>query len=195
MAIAMAIAQLAPRRENRGSFAVTGRTSWLQHALKPTRWQPQRQMLALGTLGLFVAIIIGALYLNQSSTTSTLGRQLEELIAVRDSLQRQNEQLRAEIANLQRVGRLLQRAEELGFVPAAETDIQYIVVDGYNPDRVRAQAVITPQPDSQPLPQYDESFAGWVQQQFDALRAQIEGFSQQSVTGGAGDRTPVGTGN
>lgn len=152
-------------------------------------------MLALGTLGLFVAIIIGALYLNQSSTTSTLGRQLEELIAIRDSLQRQNEQLRAEIANLQRVGRLLQRAEELGFIPATEADIQYIVVDGYNPDRQRDQAVITPQPESQPLPQYDESFSGWVQQQLDALRAQIESFSQQSVTGGAGDRPPAGTGN
>lgn len=172
-----------------------GRTSWLQHALKPTRWQPQRQMLALGTLGLFVAIIIGALYLNQSSTTSALGRQLEELIAVRDGLQRQNEQLRAEIANLQRVGRLLQRAEELGFIPARETDIQYIVVDGYNPDRQRDQAVVTPQPENQPLPQYDESFSGWVQQQLDALRAQIESFSQQSVTGSADDHAPLGTGN
>jgi len=139
-------------------------------------------MLALGTLGLFVAIIIGALYLNQSSTTSTLGRQLQELITIRDNLQQQNEQLRAEIANLQRVGRLLQRAEELGFTPARETDIQYIVVDGYNPDRARDQAVITPAADSPPVPQYDESFSGWLQQQIDALRAQIEGFSQQPVT-------------
>lgn len=151
-------------------------------------------MLALGTLGLFVAIIIGALYLTQSSTASTLGRQLEELITTRDNLQQQNEQLRAEIANLQRVGRLLLRAEELGFTPARETDIQYIVVDGYNPDRVRDQAVVTPEAESAPVPQYDESFSGWVQQQIDALRAQIEGFSQQPATN-ADSPTDVGSGS
>lgn len=151
-------------------------------------------MLALGTLGLFVAIIIGALYLTQSSTASTLGRQLEELITTRDNLQQQNEQLRAEIANLQRVGRLLLRAEELGFTPARETDIQYIVVDGYNPDRVRDQAVIAPEVESAPVPQYDESFSGWVQQQIDALRAQIEGFSQQPATS-PDSPTDVGSGS
>jgi len=161
------------------------RSSWLSHALKPTRWQPQRQLLALGTLALFVGVIIGALYLTQSSAASTLGRQLEDLISQRNRLELENEQLRAEIANLQRVGRLLTRAEELGFVPATESDLEYLVVSGYNPDRARTQINVNPaagvySSTAPPVTQYDESFAGWMQQQIDALRGQLDSFVQQS---------------
>jgi cell division protein FtsL len=151
---------------------------WLQqHALDRTRWRPQRQALALATLGLFVAMIMGALYLSQSASTSALGRQLEELIAERDDLEQQNEQLRAEIASLQSMPRLEGRAEELGFVTADESDIEYLVVNGYNPDR--AESVVPLQPREEPAATYDESFVGWAQQQFDALRHQLEGFTNQ----------------
>jgi cell division protein FtsL len=153
-------------------------SQWLQqHTLNRARWRPQRQALALATLGLFVAIIMGALYLSQSASTSALGRQLEELIAQRDDLEQQNEQLRAEIASLQSMPRLEGRAEELGFVTAAESDIEYLVVDGYNPNRT--EAVVPLQPRQEPAATYDESFIGWVQQQIDALRRQLEGFTSQ----------------
>jgi hypothetical protein len=135
-------------------------------------------VVALVVLGLFVAIIIGALYLSQSSSTAALGRRLEELISERNTLEQTNEQLRAEIANLQRVGRLLQRAEELGFRPADGSVMDYIVVAGYNPNRnlVIAPILVEPQP---ALPAYEESFIGWVQQQFDDFRRQVESLTQE----------------
>lgn len=155
-------------------------SQWLQqHTLDRARWRPQRQALALATLGLFVAIIMGALYLSQSASSSALGRQLEELIAERDDLEQQNEQLRAEIASLQSMPRLEGRAEELGFVTAAESDIQYLVVNGYNPDR--SESVVPLQPREVPVATYDESFVGWAQQQLDALRQQLEGFTNQEA--------------
>src|SRR5690606_37878963 len=97
---------------------------WLGHVLRRTGWRPQRQMLALGTLAVFVAIIIGALYLAQAAATSTLGRQLEEMVTVRNQLEQENERLRDEIARLQSVPRLLQRAQELGFVIAERSQIE-----------------------------------------------------------------------
>lgn len=152
--------------------------SWIGHTFRRNRLGPQRQVVALVVLGLFVAIIIGALYLSQSSSTSALGRRLEELIVERNALEQTNEQLRAEIANLQRVGRLLQRAEELGFAPANGSDMDYVVVDGYNPNRNQVVAPIIV--DSAPaLPAYEESFTGWVQQQFDDFRRQLESFTQE----------------
>lgn len=154
-------------------------SQWLEHTLDRSRWRPQRQALALATLGLFVAIIMGALYLSQSASTSALGRQLEELIAQRDDLEQQNEQIRAEIASLQSMPRLEGRAEELGFVSATEADIEYLVVDGYNPDR--ATSVIPLQARQEPVPIYDESFIGWVQQQIDSLRRQIDNFSSEEA--------------
>ncbi|MEP7291738.1 MAG: hypothetical protein ABI835_08135 [Chloroflexota bacterium] len=154
-------------------------SQWIQHTLDHSRWRPQRQALALATLGLFVAIIMGALYLSQSSSTSAVGRQLEELIVERDEFEQQNEQLRAEIASLQSMPRLEQRAADLGFVPAENGDIEYLVVDGYNPNR--QVSVVPLQVETPSVPTYDESFTGWLQQQIDLVRRQLEGFSSQGA--------------
>lgn len=140
-------------------------------------WRPTRGVLAIGTLALFVAIIIGALYLSQAASTSAIGRQLEDSVNERNELERQNEQLRAEIASLRGVGRLLTRAQELGFEQAGANDIEYIVVDGYTPERTSVVAEAEAAP---PAPVYDESFTGWAQQQLDALRQQFEGFMQEA---------------
>jgi len=156
-------------------------SQWLQHTLDRSRWRPQRQALALGVLGLFVAIIIGALYLSQSSSSSAIGRQLEDLIAERDDLEQANEQLRAEIASLQSMPRLEARAQELGFVPADGSSIEYLVVDGYNPNR-EAAVVVPMQAKTNPVPTYDEPFTGWLQQQIDSLRNQLQGFGGQNYT-------------
>jgi cell division protein FtsB len=150
------------------------RQQWLQHALRDRSWQVQRQALGLAALGVVIAIILGALYLAQSASVSTLGRQLEAMIAERNRLEQINEQLRAEIAQLRSVPRLLARAKEMGFVEAGRDNVEYLVVDGYNPDRViRA---VTPEPQS-PLPSYDETFIGWLQQQFDSFTGQLRSYS------------------
>jgi cell division protein FtsB len=155
--------------------------NWLQHALRDTPFKLQRQAIALAGLGLFVAIIIGALYLAQSTSVATLGRQLEELIAKRDQLEQTNEQLRSEIAELRSVPRLIARAKDLGFVDSGQQNIEYLVVDGYNPHRVEA----TPPPESvkPDVPEYDESFVGWLQQQWDAFSEQLKSFSSGASGG------------
>lgn len=151
--------------------------SWFKHTLRQNQWQPQRQVIALSTLGLFVAIIIGALYLSQSSSSSALGRELEVLIAERNNLEQQNEQFRADIASLRGVPRLLTRASELNFVAASISQIDWMTISGYNPDRSQTVAPITEE--EAPLPVYDESFMGWVQQQFESFAQQLENMQQE----------------
>jgi hypothetical protein len=150
---------------------------WLGHALRRTRWRPQRQAIALATLGLFVSIIIGALYLAQAASTSTVGRELEVLIITRDQLEQENERLRADIAGLQSVPRLLARAQEMGFASAARSEIEYLTVDGYNPNR---EQIITSVNDTQQsVPVYDETFTGWLQQQWDTFSSQFDSFTRR----------------
>jgi cell division protein FtsB len=152
------------------------RRNWVEHALQETPWRIQRQVVALAGLGLFIAIIIGTLYLAQSASVATLGRQLEALIARRNDLEQTNEQLRSEIASYRTVSRLLARARELGFAEAQDNQIQYLYVDGYNPNR--DQVAPTPQlAQGKPLPTYDESFIGWLQEQWDNLKRQFQGYS------------------
>ena len=154
--------------------------NWFRHTFRRRPWRVQRQAVALGALGLFVAIIIGALYLAQASSQSTLGRQLEDLISRRNQLEQTNEQLRAEIAGLRSVPRLLARAQELGFVEALRDQIEYLVIDGYNPHRTQTVAPI--EEAAEPLPVYDETFIGWVQQQWDSFTSQFQSFSSEEDT-------------
>lgn len=143
---------------------------WIQHALRRTPWRTQRQALALAALAFFVALIIGALYLAQAAAVATLGRQLEEQIIVRNRMEQTNEQLRAEIARLQSMARLFERARELGFAQAERSDIEYLVIPGYDP---AARAAVVPLPAAPTVvPVYDESFLGWLQEQWDAFTRQ-----------------------
>jgi hypothetical protein len=146
--------------------------NWFDHALRPANWQPQRQVVALAALGFFIALILGALYLSQVASEATTGRRLGQLLAERDELERVNEQLRAEIASLRRVARLQERAEQLGFTLADRADILYLPVYGYNPVRPDTVAPLTT--DAEPLPVYDETFTGWLQEQWDQLRLSID---------------------
>ena len=151
----------------------------IRHTLQRTGWRPQNQAVALAALGLFIALIIGALYLSQVATNATTGRQLADLLEERNELQSMNEQLRAEIGELKSVPRLLARARELGFVQAGQDSIEYLVIDGYNPERAGTVAPVEDEADEEDLPEYDESFGGWLRQQWDLLRSQFRGFGSR----------------
>lgn len=147
-----------------------------EQAMRQTGWRPQRQATTLAILGIFLSMIMGALYLSQIATEASRGREMRALLARRDDLERVNEELRVEIAELQSLDRLRQRAAAMGFVPAGRNDQLFIVVDGYVPNR--AQTVAPLQVDEQPLPVYDESFGGWLSQQFNNLTQQFRQFSE-----------------
>jgi hypothetical protein len=142
----------------------------LQQAVRPAPWRTQTQTAAIIALVLIVAIIIGALYLAQATVTATTGRELEDLSGTRDYLQRANEDLIAEIANRRSITNLQGRAQELGYVPITADDVEYLVVNGYTPNR----ATPTPEVTAEPTYVYDETFNGWVQQQWDNLVKQFE---------------------
>ncbi|NWF69638.1 MAG: hypothetical protein HXY40_11185 [Chloroflexi bacterium] len=149
--------------------------NWLQHTLRRSGWRPQRQITWLLGVGVLIAIVMGALYLSQVAGFASTNRELEQLIAERDELERINEQLRAEIASFQSVPRLLARAQELGFSPAPPDRIEYLLVEGYDANRA---ATVAPLDDAQDaLPTYDETFWGWLQQQWDLLRQQFDSFT------------------
>jgi hypothetical protein len=148
--------------------------NWFNHALRRAPWRHQRQAFALVALGFFVALIIGALYLSQSAAVAATGRQLESLISERNRLEQINEQLRAEIASLRSVPRLQQRARELGFELATRQDIEYLVIEGYNPQRDRAPLRLEVQAAAAAAPVYDETFTGWLQQQWAAFTNQLD---------------------
>ena len=154
-----------------------GRSSdWIQHALKRSAWQPQRQVVALATLGFFIALILGALYLTHVASEAATNRRLEELLDDRDDLERVNEVLRAEIARLKSVASLEIRAEALGFQLADQSQILYLPVEGYQPEQPETVAPLEEEPERSDEPAvYDESFGEWLGRQLGGLRESIGG--------------------
>jgi len=151
-----------------------------KHTVSPPPWQNQTQMASTLALIVVVGIIIAALYLIQTTTTTTTARELKQMSDQRARLERDNELLRAEIAELESLPRAMTRAAELGFHQAGEDDMQYIVVEGYQYDRPR----VTPTPTPAPLPEdeeqaYDETLGGWLRQQWDRLKHQFDDWSNR----------------
>lgn len=133
----------------------------------------QRQVVAVVVLLAIVALIIGGLYLAQTTTSLTTARDIRQMNQNRSRIERENEMLRAEIARLQNLESLQNRAATLGFVPANPTNIIYLVVDGYvynvpAPTPTLVQSTTTPEA-------YQENFAGWLKRQYDSL---IDQFSE-----------------
>jgi cell division protein FtsB len=150
--------------------------NWFRHALDRTGWRSQNQVAGLIVLGVVITLIFAGVYLTQIANYATTNRQIVELIAERDRLERRNEELRAEIAQLQTVPRLLERAETLGFTPADAVDIEYLVIEGYNPNRTQTAIQIIDEEEIVTTQSYDETFSGWLRQQWDGLQRQFENF-------------------
>ena len=137
----------------------------------------QTQVVAVLILLAIVSLIIGGLYLAQSTTNITTVRDIEELRRERNALVRDNEALRAQIAGFRSIDNLMTRAADLGFENAQPEDIQYLIVDNY----VYRQPTIIPTP-ILPTPtsiNYDENFSGWLTRQIDALRDQFKEWTSR----------------
>jgi len=144
-----------------------------QQAIRQAPWRTQTQTAAIIALVLIVAIIIGALYLAQATTTATTGQELRQLQLTADSLQRANEDTIAAIALKRDITTLRGRAQALGFVPVDSDRLKYVVVPGYAPERATATPVVT----AEPVITYDETFNGWAKQQWDTLLKQFEAWT------------------
>jgi cell division protein FtsL len=106
-------------------------------AFKQAPWRKQTQSVAVLAVVLFVMVILGGLYLAVASRAGTAGRDLQALELRQDDLIRENDQLRAELAELRSVTRLEERARALGFSPVAPDAVEYVVVKNY-PNQVAA---------------------------------------------------------
>ncbi|NOG50422.1 MAG: hypothetical protein HND48_14095 [Chloroflexi bacterium] len=151
--------------------------SFFEQAIRRTGWRPQRQAVTLAVLGAFLALIMGGLYLSQVASEAARGREMREPLTRRDDLERVNEALRVEIAELRKASTGCGGVPvNLDSSPPAKRISSFIVVNGYNPNR--GQTVAPLQEVEEQLPVYDESFGGWLQQQLHNLTQQFEQFSE-----------------
>ncbi len=151
--------------------------AWIQHTFSRRRFQTQSRATAIAILSVAILLILGSLYLSQVAAFAITNREIEDLIGRRDEIKQQNEQLIGEIASYRIVPRLYARAVEIGFRPATNEDIDYLVFVDYNPNRQASPYVAATQRYAEPTaPVYDETFGGWLRAQFDHFRRQFQTF-------------------
>ncbi|MBN1427693.1 MAG: hypothetical protein JXB07_04855 [Anaerolineae bacterium] len=148
--------------------------NWFNQALRQAPWRTQTQATTLVMATVIMVVVIGTLYLAQASRTSATGRRLQNLEAERQVLEQQNAQLRAEIAALQSVPRLIAEAERQGFRMAEAKDVEYLKVDHVSQVLVTTSA--SPVPDKDLVPVYDETLGSWLTRQITTWYGQLDQF-------------------
>ncbi len=152
--------------------------------LRQARWRTETQATSLVLTVMVIVALIGALYLAQASRTAAAGRRVQALEAERQVLEQQNAQLRAEIAALRSVPRLIAEAERLGYHVASVEEVDYITLEGLPPPPppdptegrdVPALAPVQLVPE-EPLPTYDETLDSWLAEETAGLREQLRDF-------------------
>ena len=153
--------------------------TWFQHTFSRRRFRTRNQATALAILGVAILLILGSLYLSQVASFAITNREIEDLISRRDELKRQNEKLIGEIASFRTVPRLYARAVEIGFRPATNADIDYVLIEGYNPNRHRTPArTVEARQIETAAPIYEETFGGWLEQQLALVSDQFQTFGK-----------------
>jgi hypothetical protein len=109
----------------------TNYTAPLARAFKEAPWRTQTQAVAIVSISLLVAAIVGGFYLAVASRAATAGRDLQRLEVQKTLLLQANVELRAQLAELRSVERVVQRALALGYRPAQPEQIHYLRVDNY----------------------------------------------------------------
>jgi len=159
--------------------------NWINRTFQQARWRTETQNTSLLLAGVVIVAVIGALYLAQASRTSAAGRRLQEMEAQRELLEQQNAQLRAEVAALQSVPRLIGEAERQGYRQARPDEVIYM-------DLSDIPAPIQPTPTPLPLevvvPEYDETLESWLAKQFTRVRDRVNAREEriQNEQGAAG---------
>ncbi len=156
--------------------------TWIQHTLKQAPWRTQAQGTSLVMAVVVIVAVIGALYLAQVSRTATAGRRLQSLEAQRQVLEQQNAQLRAEIAALRSVPRLIAEAERLGYHAAGPDEVEYMTLPGVSPPSTEAPSA-SPTPESgagQAVSPYTETLESWLTDRLADFRAELQEFIENT---------------
>jgi hypothetical protein len=97
-------------------------------AYKQAPWREQTRLLAIGLAMVFGLVAMLGLFIFTGAQAAEAGLRVQSLIDERDQWLRTLEAQETELSQLQSEEWMSQRAAELGFVPAAPEDLDYLVV-------------------------------------------------------------------
>lgn len=126
---------------------------------------------ALGFLLILITFsLVGWLYLGQASVITSSTLKTDSLRQEIDLLTQKNSELALEIAHLESIQRIEERARNLGFGPTPPNRIRYLVANNYPSTTPLEEVIIT----ADTTPPKDPLWQVWL----DNVMAWIEGYSE-----------------
>ncbi|MFQ5575449.1 MAG: septum formation initiator family protein [Anaerolineae bacterium] len=133
--------------------------------IKQLPWSIDKKA-ALGFLLILVTFsLIGWLYLGQASLITSSTLKVDRLRREIDMLNQQNSDLALEIARLESISRVEERARALGFGPTNPANIRYLTVTGYpatEADEAATEAAPEPAPPASLWQRWLNTTAAWI---------------------------------
>lgn len=141
--------------------------SQIVQKVRQAHWRVQRQWIGLFLLGLVAVSMVAGLYLNITVRATLAGREIQTIQSDIIDKTRENSDLENQLAGLNSVKSMQNRAEAMGFQPVSPEEITYVVVPGYSPpSAVDMRPTETPNQDQaqNPIhhPEYNESLFDWI---------------------------------
>lgn len=123
------------------------------------------QRAALGLLLILVTFsLVGWLYLGQASVITSSTLQIEQLQRELKFIDQKNAELAVEIAEMEKLSRIEERARALGFSPVNPTTIRYLPVDSYPvlESNDPLTLISVPEPNKATWQIWFDNFVAWV---------------------------------
>jgi cell division protein FtsL len=133
--------------------------------IKQIPWSLDKKA-ALGLLLILVTFsLVGWLYLGQASIITSSTLQIEKLQQEIKLVNQQNAELALEIAELESLSRIEERARELGFAPTDPANIRYLPIANYptpSPQAALPDLAQHPQPEDETWQIWLDSLMAWI---------------------------------
>jgi hypothetical protein len=126
----------------------------------------QRQWIMVFLFGMVALATVAGMYLNVTANAAIAGREIQNMEAEINIIERTNADLQTNIATLLSNQVLAERAAGMHFEPTGRDGLVYIVVPGYFPAQaVRMVSVKTPAENMLDRPEFNETLIDWAREQ------------------------------
>lgn len=105
-----------------------------KQASKQAAWRTHIRSASGTIMWILVLLVIGGIYLAVNSKMAQTGRQVLVLESLRTELRRTNAELTSELAALTAPERMEELAAAMGFRPATQDEVEYVLVEGFQPE-------------------------------------------------------------
>jgi cell division protein FtsB len=138
----------------------------LIQAYRQAPWRRQVQWIGLFLAAVIFVAVVAGVYLSVTARAAAYGRNIQDVRADMDILEKEIEDLETDLASLTSVEVMEERARDLEYLPIQKNQMIHLTVSGYGGRPLADQSVVapeSPQENNTLPPEFTLSLIEWFQ--------------------------------